>query len=110
VHLWHRWYVAKMNASTGTPLPDDAAKQPYATFFGDGAPIPDDFIELMHDTFRTHMVAIPYLERDFMIVNNLVATHGRQSYTPPRKVYVTMREKVHLSDAVFAQPKVGARG
>jgi hypothetical protein len=96
VHLWHRSFVAKMSASTGRPLPDDPAKQPYATFFGDGSEIPDDFIELMHDTYRSQALAIPYVERDFMIVNNLLTTHGRQPYTPPRKVYVTMREKVEL--------------
>jgi alpha-ketoglutarate-dependent taurine dioxygenase len=96
VHLWHRSFVAKMNASTGTPLPDDPAKQPYATFFGDGSPIPDDFIALMHETFRTHAVAIPYEAGDFTIVHNLLVTHGREAYTPPRKVYVTMREKVEL--------------
>ena len=97
VHLWHRSYVAKMNASTGRPLPTDPARQPYATFFGDGSAIPDDFIELMHETYRAQALAMPYVERDFMIVNNLLATHGRQPYTPPRKVYVTMREKVELA-------------
>lgn len=96
VHLWHRSYVAKMNASTGHLLPDDPAEQPYATFFGDGSPIPDEFIALMHETYRAQALAIPYVERDFMIVNNLLATHGRQPYTPPRRVFVTMREKVEL--------------
>lgn len=104
VHLWHRWFVAKMNASTKVPLPDDPAKQPYATFFGDATPIPEDFIALMHDTFRAQMVAIPYAARDFMIVHNLLVTHGREPYTPPRKVYVMMRESVPLTDAVFCQP------
>ena len=96
VHLWHRSYVAKMNASTGRPLPDDPAKQPYATFFGDGSSIPDDFIARMHETYRSHALAIPYVDGDFMVVHNLLTTHGRQPYTPPRKVYVTMREKVEL--------------
>ena len=96
IHLWHRSYVAKMNAATGVALPEDPAKQPYATFFGDGSAIPDDFVALLDETYREQQVAIPYLETDFMIVNNLLATHGRQPYTPPRRVYVTMREKVFL--------------
>jgi hypothetical protein len=98
-----------MNASTGIPLPDDPDRQPYATFFGDGSPIPDEFIELMHETFRAQQIAIPYLARDFMIVNNLLVTHGREPYTPPRKVYVTMRETVQLTSAMFSQPKPEAR-
>lgn len=105
IHLWHRWFVAKMNAATGVPLPDDPARQPYATFFGDGAPIPDDFIALMHESFSTHAVAVPYRERDFIVVDNLIATHGRQPYTPPRRVFVTMRERVFLAD----DPAFGAR-
>ncbi|HVH44711.1 MAG TPA: TauD/TfdA family dioxygenase [Labilithrix sp.] len=104
LHLWHRSYVATMNASTGVPLPEDPAKQPYATFFGDGSAIPDEFISLMHATYDEQAVAIPYEQNDFMIVHNLLATHGRQAYVPPRKVYVTMREKVQLTDAPFCQP------
>jgi alpha-ketoglutarate-dependent taurine dioxygenase len=104
IHLWHRWYVKKMNAATRVPLPDDEAKQPYATFFGDGTPIPEEFIALMHRTYEAQTVAIPYRQNDFMIVNNLLATHGRQSYVPPRRVFVTMRERVPLSDPRFCQP------
>jgi alpha-ketoglutarate-dependent taurine dioxygenase len=104
VHLWHRWYVTKMNAATGVPLPDDPAKQPYATFFGDGSAIPEDFVALMHETFAAQSVAIPYRKNDFVLVNNLLVTHGRQSYVPPRKVYVTMREKVLLTSPPFCQP------
>jgi alpha-ketoglutarate-dependent taurine dioxygenase len=103
VHLWHRWFVERMNAATGVALPDDPAKQPYATSFGDGSPIPEDFIALMHETYRTHAVSVAYRPGDFVVVNNLVATHGRQAFTPPRRVLVTMRERVFLaSDPGFA--------
>jgi alpha-ketoglutarate-dependent taurine dioxygenase len=103
IHLWHRWYVRKMNAATGVPLPDDPAKQPYATFFGDGSPIPDEFVARMHEVYLAHSIAIPYRQHDFAIVNNLLVSHGRQSYAGPRKVFVTMRERVYLKE-------VGARG
>jgi hypothetical protein len=105
IHLWHRSYVSKMNASTGVALPDDPKKQPYATFFGDGSMIPDEFIALMHETYNAQTVAIPYQRNDFMLVNNLLTTHGRQAYVPPRAVYVAMRERVYLTDPVFCQPK-----
>ena len=104
IHLWHRSYVTKMNASIGVPLPDDPAKQPFATFFGDGSPIPDELISLMHETYVEQMVAIPYQPNDFIVVNNLLVTHGRQPYVAPRKIYVTMREKVNMTDPVFCQP------
>ena len=105
VHLWHRWYVAKMNAATGVPLPDDPAKQPYATFFGDGEAIPEDFVVRMHETFDAQAIAIPYRRHDVVLLNNLLATHGRQAYTPPRKVYATLRERVFLDeDPSFARP------
>ena len=81
----------------GRSLPDDPAKQPYATSFGDGSPIPEDFIALMHETYATHAVAVPYQPGDFIVVNNLVATHGRQPFTPPRRVLATLRERVFLT-------------
>jgi alpha-ketoglutarate-dependent taurine dioxygenase len=106
IHLWHRWFVVRMNAATGVPLPDDPARQPYATFFGDGSPIPEEFIALMHDTYASHEVAVPYQPGDFIVVDNLIVTHGRQPYTPPRRVLVTMRERVFLAtDPAFVQPR-----
>lgn len=110
IHLWHRSYVARMNAANGVELPDDPAKQPYATFFGDGAPIPEELIALMHETYRAQAVAIPYRQNDFMIVNNLLVTHGREPYVPPRAVFVTMRERVSLTgDPSFAGPTQAER-
>ncbi len=109
LHLWHRSYVTSMNASTGVPLPEDPAKQPYATFFGDGTPIPAEFISLMHRTYEEQAVPIPYEKGDFMIVQNLLASHGREAYASPRRVYVTMREKMRLAEPPFCQPTTEAR-
>jgi alpha-ketoglutarate-dependent taurine dioxygenase len=109
IHLWHRWFVTKMVEATGLQVPDDEAKYPYATFFGDGEPIPDDFVARMHDAYEALAVAVPYAAGDFALVHNLLTTHGREPYEPPRSVHVTMREHVYLqSDAAFVQPAPGA--
>lgn len=110
VHLWHRWFVAKMCAATGMTLPDDPEQQPYASSFGDGAPIPADFVAAMHAAYERHALAIPYQTHDFVVVHNLLTTHGREAYTPPREVLVTMRERVLSSiEPMFCQPRPGAK-
>lgn len=105
INLWHRSFVVQMNRSVDIPLPEDPEMQPFATFYGDGTPIPDDFIDLMHRTHAEQMIAIPWQKCDFMVVQNFLATHGRQSYVPPRKTVVTLREKVHMTDPLFSQPE-----
>jgi alpha-ketoglutarate-dependent taurine dioxygenase len=110
VNLWHRSFIVQMNESVGIPLPDDPAMQPYDSFFGDGTPIPEEFIAFMHEKHAEQMVVIPWQKSDFMVVQNLLTTHGRQSYVPPRKVLVTLREKLLMTNPVFSQPQTGKPG
>jgi len=107
INLWHREFIKKMNASVNIHLPDDPAMQPYASFFGDGTPIPEDFIDYMHKLHAEHMVVIPWKKKEFMLVNNLLSTHGRQTYLPPRKIVVTLREKLFMNNPIFSQPNAG---
>jgi alpha-ketoglutarate-dependent taurine dioxygenase len=101
INLWHRSYVRSMNEACGVALPDDPERQPYRTFFGDGTPIPDAFIDKMHEVHREQRVVIPYQAGDFMLVHNFVTSHGKDPYVPPRKVYVTLREKVYMTEPPF---------
>jgi hypothetical protein len=55
----------------------------------------------MDEVYNEQKIVVPYEPRDFMFLNNFIATHGRTSYvgTPDeRRVFVTMREPVHFSE------------
>jgi hypothetical protein len=39
---------------------------------------------------------VPYENTDFMIINNIIAAHGKTPWTgTDRRVYVTMRDPLH---------------
>jgi alpha-ketoglutarate-dependent taurine dioxygenase len=65
---------------------------PSNTYFGDGEPIPDDVAEHLRDCYRSASVRFDYQRDDLMVVDNMLAAHGREPFTGPRKVAVAMAE------------------
>ena len=75
----------------------------------DGTAIPNDFILDMDKIYDEQKVVVPYENRDFMIINNFIASHGKTPWTgTERRVYVTMREPVHHSQLRRVPPRARA--
>jgi alpha-ketoglutarate-dependent taurine dioxygenase len=65
---------------------------PTNTYFGDGERIPDDVVEQLREIYTSEMVAFPWRQGDVLMLDNMLAVHGRRPYTPPRKIVVGMAE------------------
>jgi alpha-ketoglutarate-dependent taurine dioxygenase len=99
INIWHRSFAERVSKVYNLPLPDDVMVQPFASVFGDGSPIPNEFVQSMGKLHGEQMVTTPYHPQDFMIINNFIATHGKTPWTgTDRRVYVTMREPLHWSE------------
>ncbi|MFD1546317.1 amino acid adenylation domain-containing protein [Nonomuraea guangzhouensis] len=93
------WFnqVAFLNAWTMSPEvreylvemygPD---RLPFNTFYGDGAPIGPEEVELINKVYETCTVREPWRDGDLMIVDNLRMAHSREPYEGPREVLVAM--------------------
>jgi alpha-ketoglutarate-dependent taurine dioxygenase len=66
------------------------ADLPRNVYFGDGSPIPDKDIDAITRAYDTAALAVPWQPGDIMIVNNMLAAHGRQPYTGERRILVAM--------------------
>ncbi|MFE4206332.1 TauD/TfdA family dioxygenase [Streptomyces goshikiensis] len=65
---------------------------PRNVLFGDGSPIPDQDLAEIRAAFEAETVAEPWQSGDVLLVDNILASHGRQPYAGPRKVLVSMAE------------------
>ncbi|KAJ9568456.1 hypothetical protein OSB04_004422 [Centaurea solstitialis] len=58
---------------------------------GNGEPVPDDVMEYYMKIVEEECVAIPWKKGDVMLVNNLIALHGRRPLLkPPRRILVSL--------------------
>ncbi|MGD0558727.1 MAG: TauD/TfdA family dioxygenase [Streptosporangiaceae bacterium] len=65
---------------------------PSNTYFGDSGVIPDDVMEHIRGCYRDASARFDYCEGDVLVVDNMLAAHGREPFTPPREIVVAMAE------------------
>jgi alpha-ketoglutarate-dependent taurine dioxygenase len=65
---------------------------PTNTYYGDGAKIPDDVVDHLRHCYRSASVRFDWQEDDILVVDNMLAAHGREPYSGPRQIAVAMAE------------------
>jgi hypothetical protein len=65
---------------------------PTNTYYGDGGAISDDVVAHLRECYRTARRRFPWQAGDVLMVDNMLAAHGREPFTGPRKVAVAMAE------------------
>jgi alpha-ketoglutarate-dependent taurine dioxygenase len=63
---------------------------PNHTYYGDGAPIEPEVLDTLVDAYAAERTATPWRAGDVLLVDNLLAAHGREPFTGPRRVAVSM--------------------
>lgn len=90
-HLFHvsalgEEYRAAMVAAFGE------AGLPRHAQHGDGSPITEEDLTAIRAAYRAEMIDVNWQLGDVLLVDNMLAAHGRQPYTPPRKILVAMTD------------------
>jgi alpha-ketoglutarate-dependent taurine dioxygenase len=65
---------------------------PRNAYFGDGTEIPDADLDHVRAAYQAEMVDVDWRDGDVLLVDNVLAAHGRRPYTPPRRVLVAMAD------------------
>lgn len=87
----NRWYLKRtLSPAICARLGDD--NLPSDTFYGDGTPIEESVLAELYGIDEEEKVRIPWQAGDVIIVDNMLATHGRMPFTGPRSVLVSLRE------------------
>ncbi|KLJ01165.1 TauD/TfdA family dioxygenase [Streptomyces albidoflavus] len=76
---------------------------PFNTALGDGSPLPADLVATLDAAYEKATVRRTWQPGDLLLVDNVLAAHGRDPFHGDRKIVVAMGEPVALADC---QPTV----
>lgn len=65
---------------------------PSNTYYGDGGRIPEEVMDHLRAAFRAQSTRFDYRQDDILVVDNMLAAHGREPFTGPRKIAVAMTD------------------
>jgi alpha-ketoglutarate-dependent taurine dioxygenase len=78
---------------------------PRNAFYGDGSQIPDATLEAIRRTYSDAAVRFPWRKGDLLLVDNILASHGRDSFSGERRTLVAMAETYTNPDLVSPAPR-----
>src|SRR6185503_296424 len=65
---------------------------PRNAYYGDGSAIELSVLSDIHAVYREAAESFPWQEGDILMLDNFLATHGREPFVGPRKIVVAMAE------------------
>jgi hypothetical protein len=65
---------------------------PYNTYYGDGSPIETSVIEEIRAAIEQETIVFPWLKGDILMLDNMLAAHGRSPFAGSRKILTAMGE------------------
>lgn len=94
VAFWNIWSLDEELRHGLDSLPED--ELPYNTFFGDGEPLKEQEVHDLLAAYEAATVRETWQPGDVMLVDNLLAAHGRDPYQGKRRILVAMGEIIEL--------------
>lgn len=71
---------------------------PRNAYYGDGSPIERESLQAIREAYRRHSVLFPWQEGDVMLLDNMLAAHGRAPFSGKRRIVVGMAEACSLQN------------
>jgi alpha-ketoglutarate-dependent taurine dioxygenase len=91
------FHVTTLEAGMRTALRAEFADDdlPTNTFYGDGKPIEPDVLDHLREVYRQETAKFPWRHGDLLVLDNMLAAHGRASYAGERKIAVAMGQPMN---------------
>jgi len=87
------WHPSLIDAETLEALSDmciGIEDLPHNSFYGDGSAIDPDDLRYLRSLMRERAVFFPWQKSDFLVVDNVLVAHGRNSYEGERQILVAL--------------------
>lgn len=91
----HLFHLSNLDAEVRESLLETFEREdlPRNAYYGDGSEIEDSALQEIREAYRQEAVIFPWRSGDVMLLDNMLAGHGRRPFTGPRKVVVGMAER-----------------
>lgn len=88
------FHVTTMEPAVRDMLLTEVAEDdlPTNSFYGDGSSIEPHVLDELRESYRTETVIFPWERGDVLLLDNMLAAHGRMPYTGTRKILVGMAQ------------------
>ncbi|MEV7287865.1 TauD/TfdA family dioxygenase [Streptomyces sp. NPDC093252] len=88
------WHITSLAPEVREGLREIFADEdlPTNTYYGDGGPIADETVAHLRAAYRTATTRFDWQRDDLLVVDNMLAAHGREPFTGPRRIAVAMAE------------------
>lgn len=88
------WHISSLEQKLRQMLLADLKEEnlPYNTYYGDGSPIEDSVIDEIRFAYEQETVVFPWHQGDILMLDNMLAAHGRNPYEGKRKILTAMGE------------------
>jgi alpha-ketoglutarate-dependent taurine dioxygenase len=90
----HLFHVSSLPPSIRDPLLASYGEEnlPRNAYYGDGTRIEPSVLDSIREAYRSETMTFPWHEGDVLMLDNMLAAHGRSSFVGARKVVVGMAE------------------
>lgn len=97
VAFWNAW---SLDPDIRDVLVDELGADglPFGTTFGDGTPLTAEEVGQLDEAYRAATVRETWRSGDLMIVDNILAAHGREAFRGDRRIVVAMGDPVAVAD------------
>lgn len=87
----HLFHVSSLKSEVRESLLASAGGDPPRNaYYGDGSPIEDAVLEEIRAAYANEAVVFTWQKRDILVLDNMLAAHGRRPYRGARKIVVGM--------------------
>ncbi len=78
---------------------------PRNVYYGDGTPIEESVITEINEVYQQSKTSFPWQQGDILMLDNMLAAHGRYPYIGQRKIMVAMGEMVQSKNVLCEKEK-----